>query len=164
MRKLSIRTVAGLAVVFGIAALANAANTNRFGMAGCGLGSMLFGDDSSKGYQILGATTNGTFGNQTFGITTGTSNCNPKSGPAGAKLYIESNREALAKDASRGSGETLSGLAAIAGCQNPGAVGVTLQRNFGTIFPSAGAPDDQVSSTIIGILSADPGLACENLI
>src|SRR6266545_2071443 len=45
-----------------------------YGLAGCGLGSMLIG--SKPGIvQIFAATTNGSFGTQTFGITSGTSNC-----------------------------------------------------------------------------------------
>src|SRR3954469_2639303 len=46
-----------------------------YGMAGCGLGSLIFGPVNSPGAQILAATTNSTFGSQTFGITSGTSNC-----------------------------------------------------------------------------------------
>ena len=42
---------------------------------GCGLGSMLFAGQQGKGVKILGATTNGTSGNQTFGITFGTLGC-----------------------------------------------------------------------------------------
>ena len=36
---------------------------------GCGLGSMLWAGQSGLVPKILAATTNGTFGNQTFGIT-----------------------------------------------------------------------------------------------
>ena len=164
MRKVSFWMVATVVVSLGISALAHAESKERFGMAGCGLGSLLFGDTPDRASQVLAGTTNGTSGTQTFGITTGTSNCNPKSGPAGAKLFIETNREALARDASRGSGETIAGLAAISGCRNPSAVGMALQRNFAAIFPSAGVPDEQVSSTVIGILVSDPSLACEDLI
>ena len=45
-----------------------------YGMAGCGLGSILFGAKPGK-IQILSGTTNGIYGNQTFGISSGTSNC-----------------------------------------------------------------------------------------
>ena len=45
-------------------------------MAGCGLGYVLFGhNDNSPIMQVLAATTNGISGNQTFGMTTGTSGC-----------------------------------------------------------------------------------------
>src|SRR5216684_3971141 len=45
-------------------------------MAGCGLGYMLLSNkDNEKVTQVLGATTNGTSGSQTFGISSGTSGC-----------------------------------------------------------------------------------------
>ena len=44
------------------------------GDAGCGLGSMII-TKNTKVMQVLAATTNGTSGSQTFGITFGTSNC-----------------------------------------------------------------------------------------
>src|ERR1022692_5057347 len=45
-------------------------------MAGCGLGYILLSNkDNEKVTQVLGATTNGTFGTQTFGISSGTSGC-----------------------------------------------------------------------------------------
>src|SRR5262245_22752963 len=71
--------------------------TPGYGAAGCGLGSVFFG--SKPGFiQVLAATTNGTSGNQTFGITSGTSNCDTGSGgSASAKVFIAANREALSK-------------------------------------------------------------------
>lgn len=44
---------------------------------GCGLGSMAWRGQSGILPQVAAATTNGTFGNQTFGITFGTSGCDP---------------------------------------------------------------------------------------
>ena len=45
-------------------------------MAGCGLGYLLLSNkDNEKVTQVVGATTNGTFGSQTFGISSGTSGC-----------------------------------------------------------------------------------------
>ena len=45
-----------------------ATGKSTYGLAGCGLGSMVFGDQKGM-IQILAATTNNTFGTQTFGIT-----------------------------------------------------------------------------------------------
>ncbi|QQR88624.1 MAG: DUF3015 family protein [Myxococcales bacterium] len=67
-----------------------------YGAAGCGLGSMLI--DSDGFVQVFAATLNGTSGNQTFGITSGTSNCGDTSPNINsAKAFIQTNREALAK-------------------------------------------------------------------
>ena len=140
------------------AALAEA----KYGAAGCGLGSMVFGNKPGV-MQILAATTNGTFASQTFGITTGTSNCDGSlMGGAGAKVFIEANKEALAKDIARGQGETLTNLSQLAGCQDASAVGSSLQKRFDALFP-AGADTDQISDSIVGALKSSPQLACSKL-
>jgi hypothetical protein len=135
-----------------------------YGSAGCGLGSLLF--EPSTGFtQVLAATTNGTSGNQTFGITSGTSNCD--SGPgssASAKAFVQTNRSAMAKDIARGKGETISNLSALAGCRDSVAVGSKLQREFKTIFPSAGVTDAQVSDKVVSVLKSEQSLSCSNLI
>ena len=131
-----------------------------YGSAGCGLGSMVFGAQEGP-VQILAATTNNIIIPQTFAITTGTSNCG-KSVFAmnGTKVFIEANREALAKDAARGSGETLITLSFIAQCKDTKAVSATLQRNYTAIFPAADAPTGQVRDNVIRTLQADKSLGC----
>jgi hypothetical protein len=135
-----------------------------YGSAGCGLGSLLF--EPSTGFtQVLAATTNGTSGNQTFGITSGTSNCD--SGPgssASAKAFVQTNRSAMAKDIARGKGETISNLSALAGCRDSMAVGSKLQREFKTIFPNASVTDAQVSDKVVSVLKSEQSLSCSNLI
>jgi opacity protein-like surface antigen len=135
-----------------------------YGLAGCGLGSLVFGDQKG-GVQILAATTNGTFGSQTFGISTGTSNCvENDSSTTGARAFIEGNREALAKDAARGGGETVTALSTIAGCKDAKAVGAALQKRFAQLFPAgANASAVQVSQNVTDDLRADRSLACKNL-
>jgi len=136
---------------------------STYGTAGCGLGSMIFGDQKGA-IQILAATTNSIFGTQTFGITTGTSNCGEAVvGTAALKTFIEGNREALAKDAARGSGETIVAISAIGGCKDSKAVGTKLQRNFAQLFPGENAPVEEVSQKVIKELRADSALACRNI-
>jgi len=139
-------------------------NTGRgYGPAGCGLGSILF-EPNSGWTQILAATTNTSFGTQTFGITSGTSNCNaPGTGKKAARAFIETNRVALAKDIARGSGETIDGLARISGCSSAAQVGVHLQRRFPQLFPDAARSDTDVSDAVIGALRADASLGCRAL-
>jgi hypothetical protein len=141
-----------------------ATGQSTYGAAGCGLGSIVFG--SKPGFmQVFAATTNGSFGTQTFGITSGTSNCGGGGGGGmAAKSFIETNREAFAKDVSRGSGETIANLATLSGCQDSKAVAASLQRNFKTIFPSAKATNTEVSTAAIESLKADKQLACVQLI
>ena len=134
-----------------------------YGPAGCGLGSMIFEPDSGF-TQVFAATTNGTSGNQTFGITSGTSNCDPGAAKtASAKAFVQTNRATLAKDIARGNGETIISLTQLAGCQDPSAVGATLQKNFRTIFPNASVSDVEVSQSVVGVLKSDASLSCGGL-
>jgi hypothetical protein len=90
-----------------------------YGAAGCGLGSIVLG--AKPGFmQVFASTTNGTFGSQTFGISTGTSNCKESGGKnttaVEKKVYVEMNLASLAKDASQGEGDHLLAFADIFGC------------------------------------------------
>src|SRR3954468_6994329 len=159
MRKMSV-IVAAL-MLCGTAAFAV---SDRYGTAGCGLGSLAFGNQKGP-IQIIAATLNSLFGSQTFGITTGTSNCAETGGGlSSARVFIETNREALTKDIARGQGETVKNLATLVGCSDAGAMGATLQKNFGTIFPKASTPVGQVSDSIFSTLKAEKSLPCDNLI
>lgn len=133
--------------------------TGAYGTAGCGLGSLVFGNQQGA-IQILAATTNGTFGSQTFGITTGTSNCGPGLFAMGTKNFVEANREVLAKDISRGEGEAIGALAVINRCEDSARIAVALQRNFSVIFPSESASTENVTAAILKTLHEDPALGC----
>jgi len=139
-------------------------NTGRgYGPAGCGLGSLIF-EPNSGFTQIFAATTNGTFGSTTFGITSGTSNCaDTAGGSASAKSFVETNRTALVKDVARGQGETINSLSRLGGCDDAGAVGSSLQRNFDKVFPNAAMSDADVGNSVVDALRTDTALGC-NLI
>lgn len=90
-----------------------------YGPAGCGLGSMVLG--SKPGFmQVFAGTINACSGSQSFGITTGTSNCkDAPSGEAAAqerKVFVDMNYAQLSKEASQGEGEVLEAFADILGC------------------------------------------------
>jgi hypothetical protein len=137
------------------------ASGQGYGMAGCGLGSILFGPQDG-GIQIVAATFNGTSANQTFAITSGTSNCMP-GGSHRAELFIQVNKEALAKDISRGRGETVDNLASILGCSDPRALGTQLQSHFSQIFPSEKTDSTQVTHSIFGVIRGSGDLTCRDL-
>jgi len=138
-------------------------NGQGYGPAGCGLGSLLFSPDSGF-TQVLAATTNGTFGSQTFGISSGTSNCaDTGGGSASARAFVETNRVALAKDIARGQGEAIESLAKLAHCASSAPVAASLQRNFAKIFPAASVTDTQVSHSVVDVLKADSALQCSAL-
>ena len=118
----------------GSAATTGLKGDGMYGNAGCGLGSMVFGKQEGP-VQILAATTNGTSGSQTFGITSGTSNCG-KGVFAKAEInaFIQSNAVALESDIARGQGETLSTLNNMLNCDSQ--FGQTLQQNYKSIYSS----------------------------
>src|SRR5258706_10011582 len=78
-------------------------------MAGCGLGYLLLSNkDNEKVTQVLGATTNGTFGTQTFGISSGTSGCTEDGAVKVSKateVYTEVNLDSLRREMAMGQGE-----------------------------------------------------------
>jgi Protein of unknown function (DUF3015) len=119
----------------------------RYGTAGCGLGSLAFGAKPGA-IQIAASLLNAT-GGQSFAITSGTSNCqNEGDDGRRAELFIIANREILEKDISRGSGETLTNLAEIIGCQDTTTLGEALQSNYEMIFPKGSEPPEKVSEAI----------------
>ena len=130
--------------------------TGAIGPAGCGLGNMLMGKDS----QILAATVNGT-GVQTFGITSGTSNCDKGNRTAQLDLFIEVNKHTLATDAARGEGETVASLSKLLGCDEA-QVGSTLKSNFETVFPSQNLETQEVSASIKKVLRSNK-VSCTHL-
>ncbi len=133
--------------------------SGQYGAAGCGLGSLVFGNQPGA-VQILTATTNGTFGSQTFGITSGTSNCGGGLIAQNTRNFVEANREALAKDMSRGQGETIGALTFMAGCKSSSDVGARLQSSFSTIIPSEQATADEIAEKLLQTLKADQALGC----
>jgi len=112
---------------------------------GCGLGTMIWKDsksvDGSSVSQSLQATTNGTSGNQTFGITSGTSDCKqPDKFVENKKLqeFVASNLDNLAKEIAMGRGETLDTLAELMEISAPEkqAFYTKMQSDFSAIFAS----------------------------
>jgi hypothetical protein len=139
---------------------AMAANNN---IGSCGWGSKLMDGQSGIGPQVLGATTNGTSGNQTFGITSGTSGCT-QDGVVNSSwktaMFIDGNKSKLARDMSTGSGETLESLANLIGVQeqDKAAFFRATKDNFARIFPSADPTTDQVVASLKQVLSKNEQL------
>jgi Protein of unknown function (DUF3015) len=138
------------------------AGNNNIGS--CGWGSKVMDGQSGIAPQVLGATTNGTSGNQTFGISSGTSGCTQdgvvKSSWKTA-MFIDGNKNKLARDMSTGSGETLESLANLIGVQeqDKAAFFRTTKDNFARIFPSDNPTTDQVVASLKQVLSMNDQLA-----
>jgi hypothetical protein len=140
---------------------AMAANNN---IGSCGWGSKVMDGQSGIAPQVLGATTNGTSGNQTFGISSGTSGCT-QDGVVNSNwktaMFIDGNKSKLARDMSTGSGETLESLANLIGVQeqDKAAFFSTTKDNFALIFPSENPTTDQVVASLKQVLSTNEQLA-----
>ena len=125
-----------VAVMFGMqAGLAMAANPDTG--PGCGLGKLAWGDFKNQkniGPQVLMATTNGTFGSNTFGISFGTSGCT-NDGQVWADqkvtMFALLNFENLTQEMAQGGGEHLASLATLMGVpaeQQPAFFALTQER------------------------------------
>lgn len=128
-----------LTVLMSSAAFAASARNN----VGCGLGTMLWEGkaDNSTLFQAFQATTNGTSGSQTFGISSGTSECQTNSKfVQNEKLihFVQANMDNLAKDIAMGKGETLDTFAEMLNVDpsRSAAFNATLQANFDKIYTS----------------------------
>ena len=131
------------------------ANQNNHG---CGLGSIIFKDQDGLLSQTCAATFNGFFGNQTFGMTFGTSNCEkPASFVANERLnkFVHDNMDNLAMDISQGNGEYLRTLAVLLDTpvEARADLYVKLQSNFTAIYPSATVTHLDVLNNIEWVLN-----------
>ena len=99
-----------------------------------------------------------TIATQTFGITSGTSNCTSGGAQASIRTFIDANKEVLAKDMARGSGDTIKSLAALSGCKNASAVGSHLQSQY-KLF-SAAVDTPEFSTKVMKSLGAEKALGC----
>jgi hypothetical protein len=130
----------------------------------CGWGSKLFDGQGGIAPQSLAVTTNGTSGNQTFGITSGTSGCTQDGVVRSAwrtAAYIDANMNRLARDISRGTGESLDSLALLLGVEKADkpVFNQALQQNFTTLFVSEEVSTNQVVESLRGVLNAHEALS-----
>ena len=109
------------AVIFASFQAAAAMAMNSDNGPGCGLGKLAWADyknQKSIGPQVLMATTNGTFGSTTFGISSGTSGCT-NDGVIFAEhktsVFAAINFENLSQEMAQGHGEHLTSLATLMG-------------------------------------------------
>jgi len=121
-----------------VVALTTSAMAGVNSQTGCGLGSMIIKDDSSAIMLALQATTNGTSGNQTFGITSGTSGCSKTKFVLNerAQEFVASNMDILAKEIAAGHGESIDTLAELLSVEDSATFASSLQANYTSIYTS----------------------------
>nr|WP_303649753.1 DUF3015 family protein [Desulfobotulus pelophilus] len=138
-----------------VAAPAFAVNRDN---VGCGLGSMMMQEKGGVVWEVMAATTNGTSGNQTFGISSGTLGCEKPANLAKREQldrFVADNMDALAVDIAMGEGETLGALAELAEIDENlrGDFYAALQMNFDQIYPDGSVAGTQVVDQITGFLA-----------
>lgn len=136
---------------------AKEANAGSYGMAGCGLGSLVIKSNGIA--QIFAATTNGTSYSQTLGITTGTSNCTP--GGAAFReheqeVFVAVNFESLEKEMAAGKGEKLDAFSALMGCKSSAAFGSMARENYTSFFA-----DDASPASLLAGVKSKIGAGCD---
>ena len=126
---------------------------------GCGWGSAVFNGQRGVAPQVLAATTNGTSGNQTFGITFGTSGCTQDGVVSSSwkiSMFIDGTRVALARDAAAGQGENLDALAVVMGVKadDRAAFAAAIKANFSTVFAN-----ENVAANLKEVLASNDRLS-----
>ena len=129
----------------------------------CGWGSKLFNGQRGIAPQVLAVTTNGTSGSQTFGISSGTSGCTQDGVVTTTwrtAAFIDGNMTRLARDMSRGGGESLDTLSSLLQVQpqDQTLFTKTLQQNFSVVFASPTAKSTEVAAALKGVLAGTEGL------
>jgi len=130
---------------------------------GCGWGSMLFEGQSGVASHVVAATTNGTSGNNTFGMTSGTNGCDTSRtiNYTGTNKVVFHNMDRLSNDIAKGDGEILSTVAAVMGIQSEDVP--TFKRvmhdNFNTLYPDSNVTSEQIVESMVQLMAQDKTLA-----
>jgi hypothetical protein len=128
----------------------NSVMAKGYGMAGCGLGALAIPQNNFM--QIFAATTNATYYNQTFAITTGTSNCTTSGVVKSEKakeVFVHLNYESLEREMSAGKGEKLETLASLFGCEKDSQTFSRMaQNNFEKLFSSTDTSPNRMVSIL----------------
>ncbi|NWL80136.1 hypothetical protein DM872_25110 [Pseudomonas taiwanensis] len=155
----------GKAIIFGLLSTAGvAAQAGQAGGGGCGWGNMVFEGQSGLIPHLLATTTNGTSGNATFGLTSGTNGCDSsvKLGYGGRSVFAMNGMlDSIAEDMAQGQGEALDAYATLLGVEQADRAhfAKVTQANFSTIFASPDATGEQVLAATLDVMSRDQQLA-----
>ena len=155
----------GKGLIFGLMSMASvAAYADAAGGNGCGWGNMLFEGQRGLIPHLLATTTNGTSGNATFGMTSGTNGCdtNVKLGYGGRSiLAMNGMLDNIAEDMALGQGEALDAYATLLGIEQADRAhfAKVTQENFDRIFSSPDVTGEQVLAATLDVMSRDKQLA-----
>jgi hypothetical protein len=123
---------------------------------------MLMDGQSGLGSHIIASLTNGSTGNATFGMTSGTNGCSANGKLTyGGKSLMSAVMDEFGEDVARGDGEALTAVAVAMGVaeSDRALFKSVMHDNFSTLFPSADVTAEQVSDTIVALMRANDQLA-----
>ena len=131
---------------------------------GCGVGTQIMKGQKGLVFRVLGATTNASFGNQTFGITSGTLGC-AQAGLVNSDvrrtMFAATNVDQLSAEIAAGEGETVTTLAAlyhVEAADLPRFVALA-QARHAQLFPNADVTTGQVLAALETAMAEDAQLA-----
>ena len=107
-----------------------------YGAAGCGLGAVLFQENTFIS-QSSAASSNGY--TAPLAITSGTSECKAQNfvlNEKKAEYFAEANYQELSNEMASGQGEKLNVLAKIYNCENTKVFSQAMQTHYSEVFPS----------------------------
>ncbi|MBV1880044.1 MAG: DUF3015 domain-containing protein [Pseudomonadales bacterium] len=128
---------------------------------GCGLGATVFEGQSGLGPHVLAATTNGTSGNITFGMTFGSLGCNVDQSVELAAEFLNENMDQIAENMASGSGEALEAYAQLLGVdtQDYNTFAATVQDQFSSIFSHQEVGTLDVLNSTLAVMKQDSALS-----
>lgn len=155
------RTLIGLAFV----ATSSVSFAEAPGGPNCGWGNMVF--DGSTGFfpHFFASWTNGTTGNASFGMTSGTNGCSHtgKLTYKGKKwLGIETVMlDEFSEDVAKGQGDALTAVAVNIGIeqQDRAIFAQAMHQNFNAIFTSESVTAEEVVENMLQVMKADARLS-----
>ena len=151
-----------------IAAALLGASTSAMAVApggpGCGWGNMLFEGQSGMPMHLLATLVNGTSGNATFGMTTGTNGCDTSgalSYSGKSLLSMNGVLEEVAMDMATGQGEALTALSVSLGvpAEDRAHFNQVMHQNFSVIFSRDDVTAGEVADQISAVMKSDEILA-----
>ncbi len=130
----------------------------------CGWGNMLFKGSAGLPSHIVATTTNGTSGNATFGMTSGTNGCavNSKLTYGGRSwLSVSAIMDEFSEDVARGHGDALNAVAVMIGVEHSDRAlfSKVMHENFTLIFPNENVTAEEAMTSVNEIMKADGQLA-----
>lgn len=155
------RTLIGLAFV----AASSASFAEAPGGPNCGWGNMIF--EGQKGFpaHFFGSWTNGTTGNATFGMTSGTNGCSTNGTLTyGGKKWMGMSSNMMSEfseDVARGDGDAMKAVAVSMGVeqQDRAVFAQVMHENFSNIFTSSSVTAEEVMGNIVAVMKADARLS-----